>query len=160
MAKAVNAFGGAFIGVGGECGLSVGLRKGDVSAGVKADGSCIAALVGIVGAVRGSVVVLMDRSGFDAAVSSMSGGMIVPSLEDPMSVSVLGELVNMVCGRSIANGGFSGTEVTPPHIITGENIRNVPAAAPEMRTFTLPFDVRPSGSAFLVLALADSRGAS
>lgn len=153
LAKTVNVFGGAFINVCGECGLSAKLMKHAVKTGVAAEGSCIASLIGIVGTIRGSAVILLDKKGFSSVVSTMSGGMLAGDLENPTSVSVLGELANMVCGRALVSGGLEGAEVTPPTTVVGENIRNVPATAPGMKTFTLPFEVTPEGTAFLVLAL-------
>ncbi len=153
FAKIVNTFGGAFLHVCNECGLTVSLVKSSVKAGVAAEGSCLAALVGIVGSVRGTAVVLLNREGFASVVSGMTGGMLTADIDDPVSTSVLGELVNMVCGRALVSGGIEGAEVTPPHMVAGTNIRNVPATTPGMKSFTLPFDVAPGGTAFLVLAL-------
>jgi len=159
IAKTVNIFGGAFRGVCADCGLDANLVKSAVKAGVAAEGSRIAAIVGVVGTLRGTVVVLMDKNAFAAVVSTLSCGILPPDVENATSASALGELVNMICGRALVSGGFEGAEVTPPTIVVGENIKNVPATTPDMKTFTLPFETKSAagdaapGMSYLVLAL-------
>ena len=95
---------------------------------------------------------MLDKEGFDATVSAMSGQMIVPDLEDSVSMSVIGELANMVSGRALVQGGLQGTEVTPPQLITGAGIRTIPIQSAGIRSFTLPFRVLSGGTLFLVLS--------
>ena len=82
----------------------------------------------------------------------MSGGMIQPSLEDPVSMSVIGELTNMVSGRALIQSSLQGVDVTPPQIITGAGIRTIPTQSRGIRTFTLPFRVAQGGTLYLILS--------
>ena len=95
---------------------------------------------------------MLDREGFDATVSAMSGQMIVPDLEDSVSMSVIGELANMVSGRALVQVDLQGTQVTPPQLITGAGIRTIPIQSAGIRSFTLPFRVASGGTLFLVLS--------
>jgi chemotaxis protein CheX len=150
----VNSFGSALVSVGGELGVNVNLNKSQVSQGVKVNSVCAAALIGIVGGgVQGTAIVMLDKGSFGAVIGAMSGGMITPSVDDAMSMSVIGELSNMVSGRAITQSAISGIDVTPPQLIAGDNIRNVPNQAPGIRCFTLPFSIM-NGEATLYLVLS------
>lgn len=154
----VNSFGSAVISVGREVGLTVALNKAQVTQGVKVSNTCAAALIGIVGSdARGTVVIMLDQGGFESVVSAMSGGMITPSLEDAVSMSVVGELSNMVSGRALIQAALGGVDVTPPQLIVGDSIKNVPSETPGMRSFTLPFSMQPAGVLSLVLSLEDAK---
>ena len=110
-------------------------------------------LVGVVGGgLQGTIVVMLDEPGFGAVVTAMSGGMIQPSLEDSVSMSVIGELTNMVSGRALIQSSLQGVDVTPPQIITGAGIRTIPTQSPGIRTFTLPFRVAQGGTLYLILS--------
>lgn len=153
LAVIVNTFGSSLVSVSKEMGLEVKLVKSEVSQGVNVTGTCVAALVGVVGGgVQGTVVIMLDREGFDATVSAMSGQMIVPDLEDSVSMSVIGELTNMVSGRALVQVDLQGTQVTPPQLITGAGIRTIPIQSAGIRNFTLPFRVDSGGTLFLVLS--------
>ena len=150
----VNSFGSALVSVGGELGVSVNLNKSQVTQGVKVQNVCAAALIGIVGGgIQGTAIVMLDKNSFEAVINAMSGGMITPSIDDAMSMSVVGELSNMVSGRAITHSAIAGVDVTPPQLIAGDNIRNVPNQAPGIRCFTLPFTMVNTGATlYLVLS--------
>ena len=150
----VNSFGSALVSVGGELGVSVNLNKSQVTQGVKVQNVCAAALIGIVGGgIQGTAIVMLEKDSFDAVIKAMTGGMVTPSVDDAMSMSVVGELSNMVSGRAITHSSIAGVDVTPPQLIAGDNIRNVPNQAPGIRCFTLPFTVISSGATlYLVLS--------
>lgn len=153
LAVIVNTFGSSLVSVSKEMGLEVKLVKSEVARGVHVTATCVAALVGVVGGgVQGTVVIMLDKEGFDATVSAMSGNMIVPDLEDSVSMSVIGELANMVSGRALVQVDLEGTQVTPPQLITGAGIRTIPIQSPGIRSFTLPFRVISGGTLFLVLS--------
>ena len=153
LAVIVNTFGSSLLSVSKEMGLEVSLQKSEVALGINVSGTCVAALVGVVGGgVQGTVVIMLDRDGFDATVSAMSGDLIVPDLEDPVSMSVIGELANMVSGRALVQAALEGTEVTPPQLITGAGIRTIPLQSSGIRSFTLPFRILTGGTLFLVLS--------
>ncbi|MDR2136652.1 MAG: chemotaxis protein CheX [Synergistaceae bacterium] len=153
LAVLVNTFGSSLISVGREVGLEVTLNKSQVSQGVKVANICAASLVGIVGSgVQGTVIIMLDDEGFKAVVTTMSGGMIVPNKEDSVAMSVVGELSNMVSGRALIQAVLAGVDVTPPQLLVGSNILNVPNQSPEIRCFTLPFSIQPVGILYLVLS--------
>lgn len=150
----VNSFGSALVSVGGELGINVTFNKSQVAQGVKVSDVCAASLIGIVGGgVQGTAILMFCKPSFAAVITAMSGGMISPSIDDPMSMSVIGELSNMVSGRALTQASIPGIDVTPPQLIAGENIRNVPNQAPGIRCFTLPFTLKDTGATlYLVLS--------
>jgi chemotaxis protein CheX len=97
---------------------------------------------------------MLNSEGFDAVVSAMSGGMITPSTSDSVAMSVVGELSNMVSGRALIQAALPGVDVTPPQLIAGDNIHNVPNQAPGIKCFTLPFALQPAGILYLVLSFS------
>jgi chemotaxis protein CheX len=154
----VNSFGSALVSVSGELGVSVNLNKSQVSQGVKVQNVCATALIGIVGGgIQGTAIVMLDKNSFETVINAMSGGMIAPSIDDAMSMSVIGELSNMVSGRALIQSAIPGIDVTPPQLIAGANIRNVPNQAPGIRCFTLPFTIQNNG-ALLYLILSFNIG--
>ena len=153
LAVLVNTFGSSLISVGREVGLEVVLNKAQVSQGVKVTDICAASLIGVVGSgLQGTAVIMLDSHGFSSVITAMSGGMIVPSTKDPVAMSVVGELSNMVSGRSLTQAALPGVDVTPPQLIAGENIQNIPNQSAGIKSFTLPFMVNPAGTLYLVLS--------
>ena len=149
----VNTFGSSLISVGREVGLEVALNKAQVSQGVKVSDVCVASIIGIVGSgIQGTAIIMLDESGFSSVVSAMSGGMIKPDNSDPTAMSVIGELSNIVSGRALMQSTLEGVDVTPPQVLAGSNIQNVPNQAPGIKCFTLPFSVHPQGTLYLVLS--------
>lgn len=153
LAVLVNTFGSALITVAREVGLKVSLDKAQVSQGVRVANICAASIIGIVGDnVQGTAIIMLDREGFASVITAMSGGMIVPNNEDSIAMSVIGELSNMVSGRALIQAALPGVDVTPPQLLAGENIQNVPNQAPGIKCFTLPFTISTSGILYLVLS--------
>ncbi|MCL2009193.1 MAG: chemotaxis protein CheX [Synergistaceae bacterium] len=160
LAILVNTFGSSLISVGREVGLEVVLNKAQVTQGVKVDNVCAAALIGLVGGgVQGTAVIMLDANGFVNVVTAMSGGMIKPDNNDPTAMSVVGELSNMVSGRSLIQSALHGVDVTPPQLLSGNNIKNVPMQTPGVKCFTLPFAIVPTGTLYLVLSFNAARDA-
>lgn len=157
LAALVNSFGSAVLSVGREVGLNIALDKSKVSQGVKVSNVCVAALIGIVGkGARGTVSIMQNKDSFETVVTAMSGGMIAPNVDDAVSMSVVAELANMIGGRALLQSALGQVDVTPPQMITGENIKNIPQPGPTMKSFTLPFNLQPKGTLFLVLSLGDA----
>ena len=93
----VNSFASAVLSVGREVGLNITLNKSKVSPGIKVENICTAALIGVVGVgSRGTVNIMLNKDGFDNIITAMSGGMIKPVIGDDVSMSVIGELSNMI----------------------------------------------------------------
>lgn len=157
VAVLVNTFGSSLISVGRDVGLEVTLNKSQVSQGVKVANICAAALIGIVGSgVQGTAIIMLNRDGFNSVITAMSGGMIAPDNGDPVAMSVVGELSNMVSGRALIQSSLEGLDVTPPQLIAGDNIRNIPNQAPGIKCFTLPFSMQTAGTLYLVLSFSES----
>ena len=153
LAILVNTFGSSLISVGREVGIEVALNKAQVTQGVKVANVCAASLIGLVGSgIQGTAVIMLDESGFVAVVTAMSGGMIKPDNNDPMAMSVVGELSNMVSGRSLIQSTMHGVDVTPPQLLSGSDIKNVSTQTPGSKCLTLPFAIQPSGTLYLVLS--------
>ncbi|WP_029165602.1 chemotaxis protein CheX [Aminiphilus circumscriptus] len=154
LSKFVNSFGAGLVSVSQTLGVTVSLVKTQVTQGVNAPGSRVAALVGLVGGgVHGTAALMVDEQGFASYVNAMSGGMIPPNLEDNVALSVVGELTNMVSGQTLMKLDIEGMDLTPPQIIAGENIKAVPPQKPGIVSFTLPFQVNPKGNIYLVVSL-------
>ncbi len=144
LTSLVHAFGASTVGVAKSMGLTLKIDKNNVKPGINAPGSCAAAMIGVIGGgVHGMVVIMTNRPAFSGMVFTMSGGMIQsPDVNDPMSMSALGELANMICGsaiREFPKVGLEQAEITPPQLFTGDNIRSVPSEAPGLKHFTVPF---------------------
>ena len=153
LAALVNSFGSSVLSVGREVGLSVALDKTKVAQGMKAANACAASLIGIVGSgARARVLIMLDQDSFNSIVTAMSGGMIPPKLDDAVSQSVVAELSNMIGGRALIQASLTGMDVTPPQMIVGDNVSKIPNPAADMKTFTLPFILQPSGMLYLVLS--------
>ena len=149
----VNSFASAVLSVGREVGLNVTLNKAKISPGIKVNNICTAALIGVVGAgSRGTIMIMMDNNGFNTIISTISGGMIQPKLGDDVSMSVIGELSNMIGGRALVQSALGTVDVTPPQLVTGADIDKVTQEAAGMKSFTLPFTLEPSGGLYLVLS--------
>lgn len=149
----VNSFASAVLSVGREVGLNITLDKAKVAQGVKVENICTVAIIGVVGAgSRGTVNIMLDKDGFGNIIHAMSGGMILPEIGNDVSMSVIGELSNMIGGRALVQSALGTVDVTPPQLIFGDNISNVARETKDMKSFTLPFSITPSGRLSLVLS--------
>jgi chemotaxis protein CheX len=139
----VQAFTIATMGVGKELGLTLRVDKKNIGPGMNASASCAAALIGVVGDdIKGSVTLLTSQEAFRETISTMSGGMIKePRTDDPMAMSALGELANMVCGsalKELAKSNSDRMDITPPQLFSGDNLRSIPSDYPGIKYFTIP----------------------
>jgi chemotaxis protein CheX len=69
-----------------------------------------------------------------------------------MSMSVLGELTNMISGQALIKANVPGLDITPPQLLSGENIKAIPPRKQDVKSFTLPFKVG-DGKLFLILSV-------
>lgn len=153
LSTLVNSYAGALVNVSQTVGIQAEFLKSEITTGVNAPGSRVAALIGIVGASAHSTAALMaDITAFEAYVSAFSGGMITADPDDPMSMSVLGELTNMISGQALIKANIPGLDITPPQVLSGENIKAIPPKKSEVKSFTLPFKVG-GGKLFLILSV-------
>ncbi|GHV28615.1 chemotaxis protein CheX [Synergistales bacterium] len=149
----VNSYAGALLSVSQTVGIQVQFLKTQVTPGVNAPGGRAAALIGIVGpGVHSTASVIADMVAFDTFVSAFTGGMIKANVDDPMSMSVLGELTNMVSGQALIKASVPGLDITPPQLLSGENIKTIPSKKAGVSSFTLPFKVG-EGNLYLILSV-------
>ena len=117
----VNSFASAVLSVSHDLGIKITLNKSKVSPGIKVPDICTAALIGVVGAgSQGTIIIMLDDDAFNNIILTMSGGMIQPKLGEDVSMSVIGELSNMIGGRALVRSALGTVDVTPPQLITGE----------------------------------------
>jgi chemotaxis protein CheX len=95
---------------------------------------------------------MADLSAFDAYVTAFTGGMVKADADDPMSMSVLGELTNMISGQALIKANVPGLDITPPQLLSGENIKAIPTKKSDVKSFTLPFKVG-DGKLYLILSV-------
>jgi chemotaxis protein CheX len=153
----VQSFSIGFLDVAKALGLHFSIDKGSAGPGVRAASSCAAALIGVVGEnLSGNVIILSDNGAFTEIVRTMSGGAISePHTSDPMSMSALGELTNMLCGsalKEVARAGSGRLDITPPQLFSGENLKSVPSEGEGVKYFTIPL-VSQSGECFVYIVL-------
>ena len=149
----VNSYVSALISVSEGVGILASFLKPEIVTGVNASGSKAAAFIGVVGGPGHCTVALMaDEYSFGAYVEAFTGGMIKPDFDDSMSMSVLGEMTNMVSGRALILAEMPGLDITPPQLFSGNNIKLSPTVKANVKSFTLPFDVG-SGRVYLVLSV-------
>ncbi|GHV50811.1 chemotaxis protein CheX [Synergistales bacterium] len=149
----VNAYINSVITVSEGVGIGASFIKPAISSGVQAPGSRVAAFIGIVGGTTRITISLMaDLQGFEAYVAAFTGGIIKASPDDSMSMSVLGEMTNMISGRALIEAEIPGLDITPPQLVSGENIKLSPTIKTNVKSFTLPFNIG-NGRVFLVLSV-------
>jgi chemotaxis protein CheX len=149
----VNSYVAALISVSNGVGMTASFVKPEMAKGVKAPGSKAAAFIGIVGGQSHCTVALMaDIPAFDAYVNAFTGGMIKADPNDSMSMSVLGEMTNMISGRALIFADMPGLDITPPQLFSGDNIKLSPTVKAHVKSFTLPFNVG-DGRAYLVISV-------
>jgi chemotaxis protein CheX len=149
----VNSFVGALISVSNGVNIAADFVKNEMATGVKAPGSRAAAFIGIVGGPSHCTVALMaDMAAFEAYVAAFTGGMVKADPNDSMSMSVLGEMTNMVSGRALIFADMPGLDIPPPQLYSGENIKLSPTIKAKVKSFTLPFDIA-KGRIYLVVSV-------
>ncbi|MDF2614938.1 MAG: CheC protein [Clostridia bacterium] len=91
-------------------------------------GEHVAVLIGITGSIQGTVIMSFKKPLACKIVSFMLGGMPVPEL-DEIAKSAIAELCNMILGNtaSIFSQKDIGVDITPPTVLTGENMQFSPA---------------------------------
>jgi chemotaxis protein CheX len=149
----MNSYIGALISVSQTVGIQAEFVKGEVTPGVNAPGSRVAVLIGIVGSgVHSTASVMADMSAFAAYVTAFTGGMVKADTDDPMAMSVLGELTNMISGQALIKANVPGLDITPPQVLSGENIKAIPPKKQDVKSLTLPFKVG-GGKLYLILSV-------
>ena len=153
----VQAFGAGTINVAKGLGLNFRVDRKGAGPGIRANSSCAAAVIGVVGdELKGSVTLLTDKRAFTDIIRTMSGGMIQePSTNDNLSMSALGELANMICGSAMKEAArlkVGRFDITPSQMFTGENLKSLPSDDPRVKYYTIPLvDDKEAASVYIVL---------
>jgi chemotaxis protein CheX len=92
----------------------------------KGDG--VVVMIGLTGAIQGNAAISLKKSLACNIASAMMGGMPVPEL-DEIAKSAVSELCNMILGNaaSIFSRNNIEIDITPPTMLTGENIELSPS---------------------------------
>jgi chemotaxis protein CheX len=91
-------------------------------------GDNVIVLIGITGAIQGSVTLSLKKTLTFKIASAMMGGMPVVEL-DEITKSAVAELSNMILGNA-ANIFYKNNisiDITPPTVLTGENMQFSPS---------------------------------
>lgn len=105
---------------------------------------CVAIMVGVTGKIRGQATFSLSRDLAQKIASAMMMGMPVTEL-DEMAKSALSELGNMIMGNTatIFFGKGLKIDITPPTILTGDNIQ---FSTTKSQTITVPLTLSVGGT--------------
>lgn len=106
-------------------GVDVDFQRSETTLSYHIPYGVVISLIGIVGDVHGGLSVILDRDSFSRYVSALTGGLILPDINDEIALSAIGEMLNMIAGRmalEMSNQGFQ-IDITPPQIFAGEKIK-------------------------------------
>ncbi len=121
--KYINSFISGFLNVTSMLGIS-GLQRTGLGkkAKLRTDND-INIIIGLVGDIRGNVVLAMQEATACKIASAMMGGMPVEKF-DTMPRSAISELTNMMAGNSASQLEGQGVKVniTPPTLIHGQKM--------------------------------------
>lgn len=119
--KFINAFITGLLNVSSTLGLS-DLKRTGLSKKERLEiDKDVNILLGMTGGMNGNIVLSMPEATARNIASTMMGGMEVTVL-DMMPKSALCELANMIAGNSIAGLDASSVAMSPPTLISGQNI--------------------------------------
>lgn len=93
-------------------------------------GDGVIILIGLTGQISGNVVISLSKNLACKIASAMMFGMPVPEL-DEMAKSAIAELCNMILGHTanIFSNANMNIDITPPTVLTGENMQFSPSKA-------------------------------
>ena len=97
--------------------------------------------IGVVGPLKGAVLIGMDLDSAKQFASKMMMGMEVPEL-DSLAQSAISEMGNMVCANACTNfakAGIDGLDISPPTLLIG-NDGQVRLAVSEVLVVNLTVD--------------------
>lgn len=88
-------------------------------------------MLGVTGDLRGNVAINIDREGAKKVASLMMGGIPVVNFDD-IAKSAVSEFGNMIMGRVATSFSVQDIiiDITPPTILTGDNIELLFASVP------------------------------
>lgn len=115
----------------------------------------VAVIVGLTGTIRGQVIISFNKASAISVASAMMGGMPITEL-DEISKSAIAELGNMIMGNTatiLASRGI-GIEITPPSLLTADNLTIAPA---NMETVSIPLKLWGGNSMEIDVSLENKR---
>ena len=91
-------------------------------------GDNVLVLIGLTGDIQGSVTISLTNELTCKIASCMMGGLPVPELEE-IAISAISELCNMIMGNTanLFSNINVNIDITPPTVLTGENIKLTPS---------------------------------
>jgi chemotaxis protein CheX len=121
--RCVNSFIGGLLNVTEMLGMTSMQRTGLSKSATLTTENDVNIIIGLVGDMRGNVVLSMQEATARNIASSMMGGMQVEKF-DMMPKSALCELANMVAGNSVSllEKDKILLNITPPTLINGRNM--------------------------------------
>jgi len=121
--KYVNSFITGLMDIFGMLGMNSVQRTGLAKRAKLRTDNDVNVIIGLVGSIKGNVVLSMPESTAKNIASTMMGGMAVEQF-DMMPKSAICELTNMVAGSSMSKLEQMGTvvNITPPMLINGKNM--------------------------------------
>jgi chemotaxis protein CheX len=103
--------------------LGIEAQRGEMELKATENISDVGVLIGITGQAVGRMLIIFDRVLADKLVETMNGEFY--DLDTDMAHSTIGEIGNMIMGRSITklyDLGFH-FEITPPSVIVGKSVK-------------------------------------
>ena len=110
----------------------------------------VAIVIGLIGDMKGQVIISMDMSIASKIASVMMMGMPVKEL-DELSKSAITEISNMILGNAATifyNQGIK-IEITPPSLFVGDNME---ISTPKMSMVCVPLEIASIGTIELNIA--------
>ncbi|KPU43738.1 CheY-P phosphatase CheX [Oxobacter pfennigii] len=100
-------------------------------------------IVGVVGDIKGQVCFELSKDTAKNIASAMMGGMMIAEL-DEISKSAISEMGNMIMGNACSVFGDKSVhiDITPPYLMTGENIE----ISNKLPTVAIPLTLEASGT--------------
>lgn len=113
----------AFASILPQIGFQTVEKKGIALADPNLDYQGILINIGVIGPLKGTILIGMNIDSAKSFASKMMMGMEVPEL-DNMAQSAISEMGNMVCANACTNftkAGINGLDISPPTLLIGEN---------------------------------------
>ncbi|VBB09219.1 chemotaxis phosphatase chex [Lucifera butyrica] len=112
----------AFINILPQIGFQSVKKKSVFLGGSMLENNGIMINIGVLGPVKGVIIIGMTVDSARQFASRMMMGMEVPAL-DALAQSAISEMGNMVCANACTNfasAGLAGVDISPPTLIMGE----------------------------------------
>lgn len=118
----INPLLDAFVNVLPQIGFQTVTKKSLSVANTAIPNNGVIINIGVVGPLKGAVMIGMDVESAKRFASKMMMGMEVPELND-LAQSAISEMGNMVCANAcsrFSEAGIAGLDISPPTMMIGE----------------------------------------